>query len=120
MSTTTPTVLDYTPAVNIPRVQWPFVMTSQGAVVVEQGSFADTLTQVQFTAACQIGECPELPTFGIPDLTFLPGPPSTAGLTAAIRQWVPDADETAVAQMLDTLGSKWGVSLSTSASGTGQ
>lgn len=109
-----------TPAVGTPRVAWPFTMTPTGPLVVEQGSYEDTLTQVQFVAACPVGSCPELPTFGVPDLTFSQAPPSAVALLAAIRQWVPGADETAVVQALDSTGGSWGVSLTTTVTGTGQ
>lgn len=116
----TPLISSATPAVSVPRVAWPMVITNDGAVVVEQDSFEDTLTQVQVVAACQIGQCPELPTFGIPDLTFLPGPPDTTSLVTAIQQWAPSAEESTVVQALDNSGGVWGVALNTTITGTGQ
>lgn len=107
-----------TPAV--PRVAWPFQITDNGAVVVEQGSYEDVLTQVRFLAACEVGQCPELPTFGIPDLAFQTAPPNAGQLLDAIQQWVPDADETATVQALDDSGGSWTIGLDTQATGTGQ
>lgn len=107
--------------VAVPRVAWPLqINATTGANVVEQGSFEDTLTQVRFLAACEIGQCPELPTFGIPDLTFQVAPPRTDQLVGAIQQWVPSAEETAVARALDDTGSSWAIQLDTTVTGTGQ
>jgi hypothetical protein len=109
-----------TPAVTTPHFAFPFQMTSQGCAVVEQDSYDEVISCVQAITVCEIGECPELPTFGIPDLAFQQGPPSTGGLVAAVQRWEPLADETTVTQMVDPTGSQWAVELDTTIVGTGQ
>lgn len=109
-----------TPAVAIPHFQFPFTVTPTGAQVVEQDSLDEIFSNVQTVVACPIGACPDLPTFGIPDPTFQPGPPNTNAIVSAIIQWEPRATESAMTYALDNSGGNWGVTLTTHALGTGQ
>lgn len=109
-----------TPTPTIPTFAYPFQMTDSGAVVVEQGSEDEIFDNVQAIAVCPIGACPDLPTFGIPDPTFQPGPPNTNAIIAAIMQWEPRANESAMTYALDNSGGNWGITLTTRALGTGQ
>jgi hypothetical protein len=103
------------------HLQYPFRFTAaSGAATVDQGSFDDVLSCVRAIVACPVGACPELPTFGIPDPTFLSAPPSGGALIAAIQQWEPRAEESAVVSALDNSGGAWAISLSTQVTGTGQ
>ena len=118
----TPTVPTGTPAVAIPDYAFPFTFdASTGLVgVVEKGSYEDQVASVLATVVCSIGQCPELPTFGVPDPTFGQAPPDANALLAAIQKWVPGANEEAVVSALDTSGAAWQIALNTPATGTGQ
>jgi hypothetical protein len=116
-----PTTFTGTPAVAIPDYQFPIAFSPEtGVAVVEQGSYEDIVSQVAAVVTCPQGACPELPTFGIPDVTFQPGPPDASGILSAIQRWVPSATEQVVVQALDNTGGSWGVSLTTQAAGTAQ
>lgn len=108
-----------TPAVAIPHFYFPYTIEGSAAAVVEQNSLAEIQSCVAVVASCQIGECPELPTFGIPDITFSPAPPSPAAIVAAIQLWEPRADEQTIVTQLDLTGANWQIQLQTSAVGTG-
>lgn len=117
-----PTISIGTPAVSIPDYAFPFTFDpATGFVgVVEQGSYEDIVAQVQTVMACPLGACQELPTFGFPDPTFQPAPPSAQAIMTAIQRWVPGASEEAVVTALDSTQANWNIALTTSASGTGQ
>jgi hypothetical protein len=106
-----PLVTTSTPAVSVPHFQFPFVINGNSAAVVEQDSYEEILSTVQVIVACEIGTCPELPTFGRPDLTFSQAPIDTSALLAAVQQWEPRATYEAVVSALDTVGASWGVAL---------
>ena len=112
------------PSVTIPHFNVPFSFVSNlltdavidGAQVVEQDTLEEVLACVNTVAECTIGECPSLPFFGVPDLTFAQGPIDTRGIVNAIQRWEPRANEDAIVQLL-TDGATWGVTLTTSSTG---
>lgn len=108
------------PPVTTPHFSFPFTLDPDGARVAEQDSFEEIISCVQAIATCPLGACPDLPRFGIPDPTFLPGPPDATSLVDVIELWERRADETAVVQALDQLGSSWSIALTTQVTGTGQ
>lgn len=114
--------MSFSSPVAVPCFSWPFTFSSTGPGVVEHGSYEEVLACVQTVVACPVGACPELPTFGRPDLTFQPAPPNPTALLSAIARWEPRATETAVAHALDSSQADWAVQLSTAVSvaGTGQ
>lgn len=109
------------PSVTIPHFNVPFSIittaTQNGAAVVEQDTVEEILANVRAVVLCEIGECPQLSSFGRPSTTFQQGPPDTTELIAAIQLWEPRASETAVSQLLPD-GETWNLNLSTSFSGT--
>ena len=106
-----PIVSQATPAVTTPHYSWPFTITNSGAQVVEQDSTGEIVACVNAIAACQIGQCPELPTFGIPDLTFLTAPMDTSSLLQAVQTWEPRAQPSTVVSAMDQIGAGWNVQL---------
>jgi hypothetical protein len=58
-------------AVDVPHFDLPFQLTANGAVVVEQDTLDDIANCVTAIAVTHIGWRAEVPTFGIPDVTFL-------------------------------------------------
>ncbi len=108
------------PSVSIPHFNVPFSMVvtgpTSGAVVVEQDTLEEVLACVNTVAECTIGQCPTLPFFGRPDLTFSQAPVNTRELVAAIQRWEPRANEDAVSGLL-TDQTNWGVTLTTTSIG---
>lgn len=104
----------------IPHFDVPFALItsgpSSGAIVVDQDTIEEVLACVATVASCGIGQCDVLPTFGIPQETFLQGPPDTTRLVDAISLWEPRATEDVVTELLAD-GTNWGITLSTSYSG---
>lgn len=57
--------------VDIPHFDLPFRFNANGVVaVVEQDSLADVVNCVTAIMMTPLGTRPEIPTFGVPDLTF--------------------------------------------------
>jgi hypothetical protein len=109
------------PPISIPHFQYPFSMNGgAGAATVEQGSTADILSQVQMVLACPAGGCPELPSFGRPDLTFGPNPPPAARLLAAIQAWVPGATTEIITTAVNQADAVAAVTVSAYATATGE
>lgn len=108
-------------SVTIPHFNMPFSLvasgTQSGVVVVEQDTVEEILANVNTIAACEIGQCPQLPAFGRPQEIFLQGPPDTTALVAAIQLWEPRAQEDAIVQLLPD-GQTWGITLETSSAGS--
>lgn len=116
-----PTQPTSTPDIAVPHFRFPFSFTAEnGAAIVEQDSVEEILTCVQMIAACSLGACPELPTFGIPDPTFQAAPPNSDPITDAIELWEPRAIEDAFVQAVDATNANWAMTLTTSVTGTGQ
>lgn len=107
------------PLVTIPHFAYPFQFTEDGMAVVEQDSLEEVFACVQMVAACPIGACPELPTFGIPDIAFSQAPVDAQSLADAIQQWEPRAAESAVSQLVDDSGLTQ-IVLTTQYAGSGQ
>ena len=104
-----------------PHFAYPFQFSAAaGATVVDQDSYEDVVSCIGAIVACPVGSCPELPTFGIPDPTFMLAPPDPTPLLIAVQQWEPRADESAVVTALDNSGAGWQVALNATVSGTGQ
>ncbi len=103
----------------MPHLAFPFTLTKVGAVTVEQDSLEDVFSCVQAIVACPRGACPELPSFGVPDLTFGQAPLDPRPLVDVVLAQEPRAEEEAVVTMLSngTDGS-WQVALTTTAPGT--
>ena len=107
--------------VSTPHFAYPFAFTAaNGAKVVQQGSFDEIVSSIRTVLACPVAGCMDLPTFGIPDLTFQGAPPSMTALLAALRLWEPRANESAVVSALDTTQASWGVQITPQVAGTGQ
>lgn len=112
---TNPPASTSTPAIAVPHFQFPFTFDPvKGAAVVEQDSYGEILSCVQAVCACQIGSCPELPTFGIPDPTFQPGPPDMSGVVSAVQLWEPRATVDAVDTAINGTNADWAVALTAS------
>lgn len=105
------------PDVSIPHFAYPLVITTAGALVVQQDSIDDTFGQVQAVMACDIGEWPENAPFGRPDPTFSQAPLTGLDLVDAIQQWVPDAEEDVVIAAMTDDGVA-GITLTTSTAAT--
>jgi len=102
-----------------PHLRFPFSFSAEnGATVLEQDSFDEIISSVQMVLACPLGACPDLPTYGYPDLTFEPGPPSTSALLAAIQLWEPRATEAAVVTALAETQGTWSVQITPTVIGT--
>jgi hypothetical protein len=99
-----------------PHFAWPFAITNAGANVVEQDTGQEVFACIEAIVNTQLGEIPELPNFGIPDLTFAQAPPDVFGLTNAIQQQEPRATESAIATALDDDGDIWQIAITPSAS----
>lgn len=109
------------PLVTIPHFNAPFSLvtsgTQSGAVVVEQDTLEEIVANVNVIAECGIGQCAQLPSFGIRPETFLQAPPDTTELVASIQQWEPRATEDAIVQLMAD-GQTWGIGLLTSSAAT--
>ena len=105
--------------VTIPHFDVPFRLvtsgTRSGAVVVEQDTLEEVFACVNTIVECAVGQCPQLPSFGRPDLTFSQGPVDTTELVYSIQQLEPRATEDAIVQQFSD--STWGVTLNTSTTG---
>lgn len=116
----TPVVPFGQPSVSIPHFQMPFVLIASGlqsgVVVVEQDTTEEVVANVNTIVACQIGQCPQIPPFGRPEITFAQEPVDTDELVFSIQQWEPRASED-VASQLQTDGETWGITLTTSTTG---
>jgi len=97
--------------VTIPHLAYPFQMTAGGPVVVEQGSADEIRSNILAVCVCGLGDCPELPTFGIPDPTFSSAPPDPTAIIAAITQWEPRANTTAIVSAVDSTGASSQIAL---------
>lgn len=117
--TTPPTAPYGQPFVTIPHFNVPFSIVTtgnqSGAVVVEQDTLQEIEANVTTVALCGIGQCPQIPSFGIPSLAFSTAPPDMSELISAIQLWEPRANEDATSQILTD--SNWGVTLTTSYTG---
>lgn len=87
---------DYGTTLAEPHFLYPFTMTPQGAVVVEQDSLSEVFSCVRAIVACPENACPEMPGFGVPDLLFSNAPLDPTAMLRAIREWEPRATETAL------------------------
>lgn len=91
-------------SVTLPHFAWPFrlrtgtvhiqygtqVTSNDGAYVVEQDSDGDVFACVAAIMECTVGEWPEAPAFGIPDMVFQQGL-DTLGLASTVSRWEPRA-----------------------------
>ena len=111
-----------TPQVLIPHWKFPFTFTASGGVgVVEQDTIDEVASNVATILACETGACPELPTFGRPDLTFGTAPLSPQALVAALQRQEPRASIAAVSQALgDPNAGSWQINLTTQYAGGGR
>jgi hypothetical protein len=102
------------PAVTVPHFQQPFMVTLQGAKVVEQDTLEEIRSNVITIVDCVVGQCPVLPNFGRPDLNFTLIPMDTTELVHAIHQLEPRANEDVLGAFAHD-GATWNVTLTTSA-----
>ncbi len=109
--------------VTIPHFNVPFFLNTSGsqsgASVVEQETIDEILADVNVIVECVVGQCPQLPSFGRPDISFAQAPVDTTELVAAIQRWEPRATESVVSQLLAD-GTTWGITLSTQAPPSGE
>lgn len=103
-----------------PHLAWPFAISDSGAAVLEQNTGQEIFACIQAIANTQLGQIPELPSFGIPDPTFSQMPPNLIGLTTAIQQQEPRATESAVVTALDDVGASWQITVTPTASTASQ
>lgn len=105
------------PGVTIPHFNVPFSLITMGinsgAEVVEQDTLDEIFANVKAVADCVIGQCAQIPSFGIPSTTFLMEPIDPTELVLAIQDLEPRATESAVSQLLAD-GASWGITLTTS------
>lgn len=78
--------------VELPHFAQEFKITKKGAVVDEQGSVADIAACIYRTAVCPEGFRVDLPTFGIPDISFSTPPLPLDVIQASLERWEPRAD----------------------------
>ena len=95
-------------AVATPHFSFPFAFSSEGASdstdptvefersanVVEQGTPAEIEACVEYIVSCNLGDCPDLPTLGIPDPMFANAPLDASAILRAINLWEPRAKVT--------------------------
>lgn len=98
---------------DIPHMQWPLTFGSGGVVVCDQDSDADITSCVRSILACTIGEFPEVPAFGIPDITFSQVPIPAERIAQAVMQWEQRATIDAIADTIyrDNDVGTWGMGL---------
>lgn len=101
----------------IPHMQYPVVIAPSGAVTVEQDSLDDVLSCVDAIVACPAAACPELPTFGIPDVAFQGAPTDPQPVIAAIEEWEPRAAGVTITQQPVDASGTWRVQVQLRASG---
>jgi phage baseplate assembly protein W len=77
----------------IPKISFPFRLhpNLESAVYVEQDSDDEILDSVEIILSTEQGRIEEVPTFGIPDLTFVQGGVNPRVLQEAISRWEPRA-----------------------------
>lgn len=84
---------------------WPFVVDTfnQEIDVVEQDTTEEVATCVYSIVICPVGACPELPGFGVTDLSFSQVPVNTKTFEADIVNQEPRATAETVSQVTDNL-----------------
>lgn len=103
---------------SVPHFAFPFQFNADaGAAVLEQDSYGEILACVAAITFCQIGSCPELPTFGIPDPTFS-DPIDGQAVAAALAYWEPRADENVTSQAIDMAAGEWQMNVGATVAGT--
>lgn len=111
--------MSFASPVAIAHFRFPFsIDINTGVAAVEQGSVAEIQSNVLMIASCGLGECAELPSFGIPDPTFQAAPPSSDLIAAAIEQLEPRADPQIVTSILDDWSS-WQMAINATVVNTG-
>jgi hypothetical protein len=80
---------------DIPHLALPFRFANGAAVVYDQDTTDEIMSCVLAIALCPLGYRVELPTFGVPDLTFSEGVAPIDALEAALAEWEPRAHEVA-------------------------
>ena len=75
---------------DVPHFALPFRFAPQ-AVVVEQDSLDEIADCVFAVLSCPLGFRVELPSFGVPDLTFRTEPVPTADVRTQLDEWEPRA-----------------------------
>lgn len=108
-------------APGIPHLAYPVVIDADGALATTQGGLDEIAGCVRAILACPLGACPELPAFGIPDVTFQTAPPNLAAIMDAVQQLEPRAAMAMVTEsMLDNTGGVWQAQATFTPDSTGQ
>jgi hypothetical protein len=79
--------------IDLPHFSIPFRFVNGAAVVFEQDTTDEIMACDLAILLCPLGFRVELPTFGIPDLTFSQGLPNTDVLEAALAEWEPRSQQ---------------------------
>jgi phage baseplate assembly protein W len=75
-----------------PHIKLPFQLAGRAVAVVEQDSPDEIAQNVEVILRYPLGSRPELPDFGVRDLTFSEGQPDLNEIQTAITLWEPRAD----------------------------
>lgn len=88
-----------------PHIKLPFQLAGSVVAVVEQDSPEEIEQNVEVILRYPLGFRPELPDFGVRDLTFAEGHPDLNEIQTAIALWEPRADALLESQpdLLDSL-----------------
>lgn len=77
-----------------PEFLLPFQFLPGGsAIEIEQGSDTEIQQRVWCVLAYQLGQRADLPTFGLPEQTFIEGGANLDQIAEVITTWVPEATE---------------------------
>lgn len=104
-----------TATITTPHFGWPFTIVNKGASVVDQDTSQEIYACVAAIVNTQVGEIPEIPTIGLPDLTFAQMPPDVNQLSQIVGQQEPRASTDVVANALDDTGGTWQITLTPTA-----
>ena len=108
-------------APGIPHVAYPVQITASGSATTTQGSLDEITSCIRMFLACPLGACPELPSFGYPDVTFQNAPPDLSRIIAAVQQAEPRATQAQIVQAVtDITGGTWQAQATIGVTGTAQ
>lgn len=75
-----------------PHALSPFTLGAKGTQVVEEGSVENIKSSAFNILSCDVGFRDDVPTFGVPDITFQTEPIDLTQLQEPIETWEPNAD----------------------------
>lgn len=75
-----------------PHALSPFTIGAAGTVVTEEGSVENIKSSAYNILVCDVGFRDDVPTFGVPDITFQTEPIDLSQLQEPIETWEPNAN----------------------------